>query len=239
MEEKMTNPVQQDAENPDLNETTACKEPAQDDQNNAAEGVETSDAMNATATPEVQSASDALEEAEKSEEEIAAEEEKASIPPKPHAKDLVFGFLLTAFGIFVIIDSLNMKIYKSFIDAPGFFPFIIGCALVVFGVVQTIIAVRSNGLKELKDVLSIGYLKNVLCNNRTIRVLILLGMMVIYIYVLLGRIHFILATSLYLTANFLYLKAFDRRWWLSFIVAVAASAAVYYGFRYGFKITLP
>ena len=45
------------------------------------------------------------------------------------AKDLFCGLLLVLFGIYVIIASLNMKVYNTFIDAPGFFPTIIGAVL--------------------------------------------------------------------------------------------------------------
>ena len=63
-------------------------------------------------------------------------------------------------------------------------------------------------------------------------------MMVVYIYVLLGRVHFIIATSIYLIANFLYLKA-TKQWWLGIIIAVAMSVIVYYAFKLGFGISMP
>ncbi|MBE3140015.1 MAG: hypothetical protein IMZ53_05465, partial [Thermoplasmata archaeon] len=45
---------------------------------------------------------------------------------KMAAADLVMGIFLIAFGGVLIWASLNMKIYKTFLDAPGFFPFILG-----------------------------------------------------------------------------------------------------------------
>lgn len=173
--------------------------------------------------------------------DIATEE-----APRPHnaAKDLVFGILLTCFGIFVVVDSLGMKIYKNFIDAPGFFPCIIGSVLIVFGLLLTLIGLKAGGVKELGEVLNAKFLGDFIKNDRTVRVLILLAMMVVYIYILLGRVHFIIATSVYLAANFMYLGAFSKRKWyialiISVAVAVIASMVVYYGFRYGFSITMP
>ena len=154
------------------------------------------------------------------------------------AKDFVFGVLLTAFGIYVIIDSLCMKIYNTFIDAPGFFPLIIGAVLVVLGVILAVLGFRAGGIAELKEVCNAKFLLDFIKNDRTVRVLILLGMMVIYVYVLIGWIPFVAATSIYLTANFLYLKA-CKHWWTAIIIAVVASFAVYYAFRFGFKITMP
>ena len=124
------------------------------------------------------------------------------------AKDFVSGILIVLFGIFIVVDALNMKIYNTFLDAPGFFPAIVGGVIIVLGGVATV------------------------------RVLILILMMVVYIWGLLGRMHFIIATSIYLIANFLYLKAM-KQWWISIIIAIAMSAIVYYAFKLGFNITMP
>lgn len=157
---------------------------------------------------------------------------------KSAAKDLVVGVLLAAFGIYIIIGSLTMKIYNTFIDAPGFFPLIIGAVLTVLGVILAGIGVKVGGVGQLKEVVSAAYLKAFVKDDRTVRVLILLGMMAVYIYGLLGWIPFIAATSIYLAANFFYLRA-CKHWWNAILIAVVASVAVYYAFRYGFKITLP
>ena len=154
------------------------------------------------------------------------------------AKDLFCGVLLVLFGIYVIIDSLNMKVYNTFIDAPGFFPTIIGAVIALLGGILAFIGLRLNGLKQLKEVCNGPYLKQFFTSDSTIRVVILVAMMFVYIYILLGRIHFILATSIYLIANFLYLKA-TKQWWLGIIIAVAMSVIVYYAFKLGFGISMP
>ena len=154
------------------------------------------------------------------------------------AMDTVVGILLTAFGIYVVVESLGMKVYNIFIDPPGFFPLIIGSVLTILGAILAGIGIKAGGARELKAVLNVTFLKNFIKSDSTIRVLILLGMMVVYVYGLLGRVHFIAATSIYLAANFFYLRA-CKRWWSAIIIAVVASVAVYYAFRYGFSITLP
>ena len=83
-----------------------------------------------------------------------------------------------------------------------------------------------------------AFLKAFVTSDATVRVLILILMMVVYIWGLLGRMHFIIATSIYLIANFLYLKAM-KQWWISIIIAIAMSAIVYYAFKLGFSITMP
>ena len=154
------------------------------------------------------------------------------------AKDFVSGILLVILGIFILFDAMSMKIYNTFLDAPGFFPAIVGGVIIVLGAILAFIGYKLGGLTELKEVLNGVFLKQFITSDGTVRVLILIAIMVVYIWGLLGRMHFIIATSIYLIANFLYLKAL-KQWWLSIIIAVAMSAIVYYAFKLGFGITMP
>ena len=154
------------------------------------------------------------------------------------AKDLFCGALLVLFGIYVVITSLNMKVYNTFLDAPGFFPTIVGAAIAVLGAILAFIGLKLGGAGQLKEVFSGKSLGQFFKNEGTIRVVILVAMMFVYIWVLLGRVHFIIATSIYLIANFLYLKATDK-WWVGIIIAVAMSFIVFYAFKLGFGINMP
>ncbi len=154
------------------------------------------------------------------------------------AKDFVSGILLVLAGILIVVDALHLKIYNTFIDAPGFFPTIVGSIIALLGAVLAFIGFKLGGAGELREVLNAKFLKAFFTGEGTVRVVILIAMMVIYIWVLLGRMHFILATSIYLTANFLYLKA-NRQWWLSIVIAVLTSVIVYYAFKLGFGIAMP
>ena len=89
-----------------------------------------------------------------------------------------------------------------------------------------------------KEAMNGAFIKQFITSDSTIRVVVLVAMMVVYIYVLLGRVHFIIATSIYLIANFLYLKA-TKQWWMGIIIAVAMSVIVYYAFKLGFGISMP
>lgn len=154
------------------------------------------------------------------------------------AKDLFCGALLVLFGIYVVIASLNMKVYNTFLDAPGFFPTIVGAAIAILGGVLAFIGFKLGGAGQLKEVFSGEYLSQFIRSDSTIRVVILVAMMFVYIWILLGRVHFIIATSIYLIANFLYLKA-TKQWWMGIIIAVAMSIIVYYAFKLGFGINMP
>ena len=154
------------------------------------------------------------------------------------AKDLFCGILLVLFGVYIIVTSLGMKVYNTFIDAPGFFPTIVGAVIILLGGLLAFTGAKLGGIQEMKEICNVAFLKDFFTNDSTIRVVILVAMMAVYIYVLLGRVHFIIATSIYLIANFLYLRA-TKQWWVSVLIAVSMSAIVYYAFKLGFGITMP
>lgn len=160
------------------------------------------------------------------------------------ALDVVFGTALIIFGIYIVITSLGLKYFTSFIDGAGFFPCIIGSCLILFGIVLLYTAIRLGGVKMLKESLNAEGVKAFIKNDATIRVVILIAMMVIYMFVLIGNVHFILATSLYIFANYMYLDAGKKFWvipaWaMRAIIAVVASTAVYYGMMIFLGITMP
>lgn len=153
------------------------------------------------------------------------------------AKDLFSGIVLVIFGIYIVHEALNLKIYNTFIDAPGFFPSIVGAIIAVLGGILAFIGFKLGGIREIKEICNFKVFKDFIVSENTTRVIILIAMMVIYIWGFLGRIHFIAATAIYLTANFLYLKAVEK-WWLSVIIAVVTSFIVYYAFKFIFGITM-
>ncbi len=160
------------------------------------------------------------------------------------ALDAVFSILLIAFGIYIVITSLGLKYFNSFIDGAGFFPCIIGSCLTVFGIVLLYTAIRLGGFAQLKELVTGENIKAFFKNDTTIRVAILIAMMVIYMFVMIGNMHFILATSIYIFANYMYLDACKKIWvipaWaVRAISAVVASTAVYYGMMIFLGITMP
>lgn len=163
---------------------------------------------------------------------------------KSAAMNTVFGTLLVLFSIYVIISSLGMKYFKSFIDGAGFFPLIIGCVLLGLGGILTFIGINSGGFAELKEVMTGSFIKAFIKNEDTVRVVILLVMMAVYVFILLGNIPFVWATTIYLFFTFLYLKAYKKTWiipgWIiALITSIATSFIVFYAFKIGLGLTLP
>ncbi len=159
------------------------------------------------------------------------------------AINTALGITLIIFSIYVIVSSMGMKYFRSFIDGAGFFPFIIGWVLLGLGVVLTFIGLNAGGIAELKEVFTDTFLKAFVKNDSTVRVAILLGMMVVYVFILLEAIPFVWATSIYLFATFLYLDAFKRKtaylgWLLALVTSLATSFIVYYAFKIGLGLTI-
>ena len=166
--------------------------------------------------------------------------------PKDAAKDLVFGVILLAFAIYIMIASLSMKFKDSFIDGAGFFPMIIGIVLAVLAVVLIFIGIKTGGAAELKEVLNGQFIAAFFKEDSTYRVLILIGMMVVYVYILMDllSIPFVWSSAIYLFANFMYLKACKKvgpipGWVIALIISLAVPFIAYYAFKLGLGVTLP
>ena len=97
------------------------------------------------------------------------------------AKDLFCGILLVLFGIYIVVTSLGMKVYNTFIDAPGFFPTIVGAVIILLGGLLAFTGAKLGGFKELKEICNAEFLKAFFTSDSTIRVVILVAMMAVYI----------------------------------------------------------
>ncbi len=147
------------------------------------------------------------------------------------------GVLLLAFGIYLIVESLGMKVFNSFLDAPGFFPFILGIIFCLFGIVMLIGSLRGGSVAATKAAFRKDSLFALLDKPESKRVVILSFFMVVYIYGLIGRIHFSIATFIYLVVTFWYLKS--TAWLKNIIISVLSAVLISAIFQYVFKIPLP
>lgn len=127
--------------------------------------------------------------------------------PNIAGADFICAIFLIVLGIASMITSLKMPIYKSFLDSPGFFSFILGGVFIVLGILLMRTAVKQDGYEQMKELLSVKKLKQYVKSWVFMRVLILIALMIFYIFALIGKIHFVLATIIYLVITLCYLKA--------------------------------
>lgn len=151
--------------------------------------------------------------------------------------DIIMGFLLMIGGVAIVIVALGMKVFRNFLDAPGLFPFILGCIFVLLGAALTFPALKKVGFSTVKETFAKSNLVLFIKNDMTIRVTIILALMFAYVYILVGRINFTVATSIYLFLTMLYIKS--TKWWLALIISIVASLGISVVFKYGFRIPLP
>lgn len=153
------------------------------------------------------------------------------------AADLVMGCFLILFGTAVGLASTKMPIYKNFLDAPGFFPFLLGVIFISLGSMMTFSALKRKGFSQLKLSLSKSSRAVFLKDPRVKKASILIVLMMIYIFGLVGRIHFTLATFLYLMGTFLFLKS--TKLWKMVLISLVTAIAISSLFSYVLRIPLP
>lgn len=151
--------------------------------------------------------------------------------------DFIVGLILLIGGIYVMVTSLNMKVFKNFTDAPGFFPLFLGGVLTLLGIILALQSYKKGALPIMKDIFSREGLKSFFKDDRTVRTVILVVIMIIYIYILIGRMHFAIATMLYLVSTMLFLRS--TNWWKAIIISAISTLIICLVFQYGFRIPLP
>ena len=104
---------------------------------------------------------------------------------KNSAADLIMSFLLIISGGLIIFAALGMKVYKTFLDAPGFFPLILGVIFIVLGTFMLFSSIKRKGHEQVGAVFSKDSLKRFFTHDQFKRVMILIALMVIYIIVIM------------------------------------------------------
>lgn len=156
---------------------------------------------------------------------------------KMAAADSIMGIFLIIFGGLVTLSSLKMKIYRTFLDAPGFFPFILGIIFVILGIMMTLSSLQRKGHEQVKQSIKHFNLTHLFQSEQFRRVMILIILMMIYIFILIGRINFTLATALYLFFTLYYLKSTNLI--KITIISIATAFIISVLFTEFFRVPLP
>lgn len=154
--------------------------------------------------------------------------------------DLLGGAGWTGFGLLIVAESLRMDRFTAMgaelYAMPGFVPGIIGCVIVLLGLILMLRGWRRrNPVAKAAD----GSTTPVL--NR--RVLVTLALTLVYAAGLIGRAPFWLATALFV-ATFVWCfappeQAHSRRLLAAVVAGVLTSLVVTLVFQYVFLVRLP
>jgi hypothetical protein len=162
--------------------------------------------------------------------------------------DLVTSVILIAFGVGVLVNSLQMPTFAEQgvnpYSAPGIVPGFLGAIVTVLGVV---LFVRSILRKGHRLGVSRAATRAFLTAEMTKRFAVTIIVSVIYGLGLLGRLPYEIATTLYV---FAFIFIFEYKWKLGFraqwkrvllaaVVALLAGFVVGSVFRYLFLVNLP
>ena len=170
-------------------------------------------------------------------------EGKPTRPQTRYGIDLIAGIVTFAVSIYVMIKSITFW-KEDFVDvfyySAGLMPMMIGACLFIFSTIYIIRTLKEHSLKEcLLDIknFSIEFVKN----KNVHKALIGLVIFWIYIFLMLGKMPFWLATFITLSALLLFInwkKSFKKIAILLLISAVATFAIILI-FQIIFKVPMP
>jgi hypothetical protein len=146
--------------------------------------------------------------------------------------DVFFGIFLVLVSLAFFLMAFRMPVLAigrasqgpELSTAPGLLPMVVSAALCVLGVILVISALREGGR------ISAGDFKNVIAKLKTDesrRMVLICFIIMLYAFGLLGRVHFLLATFLYLSIFMFLFKAAHP---VKIIIICGITAALIYFF---------
>jgi len=155
--------------------------------------------------------------------------------------DVIFSIILICLSIYILIESLRMPVTglkgtveQEFYIAPGFLPAIIAVILMIMGLFILINGLRSGGKISKKDIINII---QVIKSENFVKSVIMVALIIIYTFILIGRLPFFWATFIFLTISMLFLRA--TSWWRIILISAVASLIITYSFGTLARIPLP
>lgn len=154
--------------------------------------------------------------------------------------DFVTGLVLAAIGLTAFVLSLDFGWDLSSVQrdgwytAPGLVPAAAALLLVLLGCSLSYYAFKDGGGWKYQD---LPRLKPMLASPAFGRVALTAVLLMVYVFGLVGRVHFILASFLFLAAFMLLFKA--TAWWKVLVISAVASTAIGLVFERLARIPLP
>ena len=162
--------------------------------------------------------------------------------------DFVVSILLIVIGIAVAWHSIGMPRFEAqggtFLDSPGIVPAGLGILITLFAFQ---VLLRSIGQKGYRLGLKGRTVGAALRDIRSVRMLVTIGLCLVYAFVLLPLLRFVPSTLIFVFAFIMVFdydtkKSLGAQWKVpvfALVVAAATTAAVYASFTYAFLVNLP
>ncbi len=149
--------------------------------------------------------------------------------------DFICAIIIIVFSLFVIYNCIIMPKYEEWglYATPGMPPFIFSSILLIMGIIllRRSIFVQGYKIRIKKD-----YLLRLYHSVAVRRFTIALSLVIFYSF-LLGKIHFVIISAIYMFVNIYIFKG--TVWWINFIISIATSFAIWLLFKVIFLVPLP
>ena len=153
-------------------------------------------------------------------------------------KDLISSIVIFLFGVFIVVSGVYMCFFAStgtkvWYYSPGFFPLFMGVVLVFLAVVLFIKKCRLGARFQRMNKSQTGI------NRSAIRLVLSIGLFAGYVFGLIGRIPFVIATFLYLVVTMILFRDRGFAIWKIILVSAITTGLVYLFFGVIAAVPLP
>ncbi len=149
--------------------------------------------------------------------------------------DFICSIIIIVFSLFMIYNCIIMPKYEEWglYATPGMPPFIFFSILLIMGI---ILLRRSVFLRGYKIQIKKDHLLRLYHSVAVRRFAVALSLVIFYSF-LLGKIHFVIISAVYIFTNIYIFKG--TIWWINFIISIATSFAIWLLFKVIFLVPLP
>ncbi|PIE34300.1 hypothetical protein CSA56_07900 [candidate division KSB3 bacterium] len=149
--------------------------------------------------------------------------------------DFIVSLILTAFSLLLLGLSVAMPKYVEWglYATPALAPIIFSLLLLIGSLILLVRSLLAEGYK-----LSVSWeqSRRFLMSRPFHNFLVSFGLVLLY-YLMIGKMHFALISTLYLFVNILYFRG--TSWWKNLIISTVAAVSIWYCFNDLFLIPLP
>ena len=149
--------------------------------------------------------------------------------------DFICSIIIIIFSFFIIYNCIIMPKYEEWglYATPSMPPLIFSAILLIMGI---ILLRRSISVQGYKIQIKKNHLLRLYHSVAVRRFTITLSLVIFYSF-LLGKIHFVIISAIYIFVNIYIFKG--TVWWVNFIISVTTSFAIWLLFKVIFLVPLP
>jgi len=149
--------------------------------------------------------------------------------------DFICSIILIIFSFFMIYNCIIMPKYEEWglYATPSMPPLIFSAILLIMGI---ILLRRSISVQGYKIQIKKNHLLRLYHSVAVRRFTITLSLVIFYSF-LLGKIHFVIISAIYIFVNIYIFKGIV--WWVNFIISITTSFAIWLLFKVIFLVPLP